>query len=131
MKNALLWLAATLVLSACGGDEGPAGPPGPAGVPGQPNRNDIYCRVANTATLAGSMTLTASCDAATDVPLSGSCSSGTLPAGHHLARNAPDGWDNDGAVPASWVCSWRPEVGAAIVDSIPGTTATICCVPAE
>lgn len=118
-----------MVLSGCGGTEGPRGAAGPTGPPGTPNRNAIYCRNAGDATLAGGYTLTATCDAAADFPLEGACSSGTLPGKYYIARNEPVGWNNQGAAPGTWVCTWRAGTNDVVVDTIAGTVAWICCVP--
>ena len=119
--------AVILVLISCGrGPQGPTGATGPAGVP---NRDAVYCRSVSDATLAGGYTLTAACDAAADFPVEGSCSSGGLPQHYYLAEDQPFAWDNKGASPAEWVCTWDPGNGDSLVDSIPGTSAWICCVP--
>jgi hypothetical protein len=127
----LLTLVATIAtaLAACGGKEGPQGPAGAPGPAGVSNRNAIYCRSVGDATLATGYALTVACDANTHLPLEGSCSSGTLPANYRLARDEPVGWNNQGAAPASWACSWRPGTGDTLVDTIAGTSAWICCVP--
>lgn len=118
-----------LALTACGGKEGPQGPAGPTGPAGVSNRNAIYCRSVGDATLASGYTLTVSCDAAAHFPVEGSCASSTLPGNFKLARDEPVGWNNQGAAPASWVCSWRAGVVDTLLDPLAGTSAWICCVP--
>jgi hypothetical protein len=128
-KSVLLTIVTAAVLAGCGGSEGPQGPPGPQGPAGVPNRKAIYCRSVGDATLAGGYTLTASCDAAADFPVEGSCSSGTLPGNYYLGQSQPFAWDNNGASPAQWVCAWHAGTGDALVPTINGTSAWICCVP--
>jgi hypothetical protein len=129
MPTRTLLLTMAVAAVACGGKEGPQGPTGPPGSPGVPNRNGIYCRGVGDATRANGYTLTVSCDAAAHFPLEGSCSSSTLPGNYRLARDEPVGWDSQGTLAASWVCSWLPGLTDALVDTIPGTSASICCVP--
>jgi len=126
--KAILCTVVVAILSiSCGrGPEGPAGATGPAGVA---NRDAIYCVTVTDATLANGYSLTAACSAAADLPLEGSCSSGTLPQHYYLAENEPFAWDNKGASPATWVCKWDPGTGDTLVDTITGTSAWICCVP--
>jgi len=130
-RKVLIKLAAmlTVALAACGGKEGPQGPTGPAGPPGVPNRNAIYCSSVGDASLAVGSRVTRDRERVADFPIEGSCSSGTLPGNYYLAQSQPFAWDNHGASPAQWICTWHAGPGDAFVDTIVGTSAWICCVP--
>ena len=128
-KTALIAIVAATSLAGCGGSEGPQGPQGPPGPAGVANRKGIYCRNVGDATLVGGYTLVVSCDAAADFPVEGSCSSGTLPGNYYLGQSQPFAWDSAGTAPAEWICAWHAGTGDALVATINGTTAWICCVP--
>jgi hypothetical protein len=122
--HSLIVLAAVLTI-ACG-KEGAQGPAGPQGVPGPTKRLPTYCNsVLNTVSAANSWTLTASCNAATDIPVEGWCfePSSPLPSGAFLANSTPVNW-NDITKIAGWTCTWgwQGPVGSAFSAQV-----EICC----
>jgi hypothetical protein len=117
---------AAAVTIACKGPEGPTGPAGPQGSPGPTTRLASYCNsTATTAGTANSWTLSASCNAAKDIPVEGWCMFGQEPpAGAYLSNSAPVNWDNTSLV-AGWTCTWA---WAAASTPLPfQAKAEICC----
>lgn len=112
---------------ACGkGAQGPAGPTGPQGPPGPTTRLPSYCNTMAAGVGAGNgWTLSASCNAAADMPVEGWCmATQELPAGAFLSVSAPVNWDNTSLV-AGWTCTWAWSNGATQL-SFNGK-AEICC----
>ncbi len=154
--RAAVVLAAALV--ACDDKQGPPGPAGPTGATGATGatgqtgatgaqggglytaKTDLYCRQTTPpgAIAAQGSTVTASCDTATDLPLTGGCNLGgdasSLPA-LMLTESRPDnGGTSEGngiwistSSPARWRCTWGfLSLPSAV--NLPNATATICCI---
>lgn len=119
-------LLAALTIVGCKGPEGPAGPTGAQGPAGPTTRLPSYCNSMASAVGPGnSWTLSASCNAAKDIPVEGWCM-GTqeLPAGAFLSVSAPVNWDNTSLV-AGWTCTWAWTGGATQLPF--NAKAEICC----
>jgi hypothetical protein len=111
---------------ACRGPEGPAGATGPQGPAGPTTRLPSYCNTTAAGVGAGNAwTLSASCNAAKDIPVEGWClATQELPTGAFLSVSSPVNWDNTSLV-AGWTCTWGWTAGATQL----GFTgrAEICC----
>ncbi len=130
LSLSLAALAAALTI-ACGneGPQGPTGPAGPQGAAGTDKRLASYCNGVNSqATAANSWTLTASCNAAADIPVQGWCfEPAGLPSGAFLADSAPVNW-NDTTKVAGWSCTWGWQNGAT-TSPIPAVVEICCATP--
>jgi hypothetical protein len=101
-------IALALVVTATVACDGVPGPQGPAGARGAGiDRNNIYCNVSQeTFTSSGTKSLTAACNAGSDVPLDGTCFEPEgLPSDAQRRIDQPYGWDIDNYV-AEWRCTW-------------------------
>ncbi len=116
-------IAVGFVVLHCGGSTGPEGPPGPPA-----DRSKLYCRYESAPMNAstGALSVTATCDAKTDIPWQGACEASELPTGLYLSDNEPVDWENLDAAPG-WKCSWAAYGVAPNINF--GGAATICCFP--
>ena len=98
----LLALLASTLIVACEGPTGPAGATGPG-----LKRGAAYCNANSAEVNAGNgWSLTASCAAASDIPLEGFCvEPAGLPSGAALVLELPVAW-NTTASTAGWTCTW-------------------------
>jgi hypothetical protein len=113
------------------GPEGPIGPEGPQGLPGPANgglyasRADIYYRSSGMGTTTGVVEV--GCDAAGDLPLTGSCTENEATALHRCVEPGLSFWPNaNPSTPATYRCSWCS--GGVIVNSVPTGQAHVVCV---
>jgi len=125
------------------GPEGPPGPQGPQGLPGvqgpvgpqgvvgpqgggiYTSRDDVYCNTAVGSDNTG--TLTASCSAPADLPLSGSCYSAQDNVAVVLTSQ-PDGWaPASTTISAGWLCVFGKN-GIRLNTPFASAAAVICCV---
>jgi hypothetical protein len=115
-------LAVLLAASACGDARG-ATPD--AGVTfAYSSRQQVKC---NTVTMQANDppgVIAAECANVDDLPLTGSCARPGIGT-EILKDNGPLAWEGTFQAPASWVCGWLSASGYV---TIPGATATICCV---
>lgn len=111
--------AIVVALGACGGSTGPQGPAGPPA-----DRTNLYCRNVPAILNPTNLTVTASCDAKTDIPWEGSCEAADLPSGMFLARSEPVSWSDLNALPG-WTCTWAAFQAVPNVNF--GGNAIICC----
>jgi hypothetical protein len=116
------------------GGQGTQGTQGIQGIPGAPalyqSRADGYCDTVVSDVDNASLFLIASCRAARDLPLSGSCEQSTF-SDAVLFTNQPSGFFTAEPVPtiaAQWVCGWWRAGSQAPVKDLPSARATICCV---
>ncbi len=123
VRNAVVLVLGSVVV-ACGGSTGPEGPPGPPA-----DRSKLYCRVqaADLNASTSNLSVTARCDAKTDIPWQGACEVSELPTGLYLAQNEPVDWENLDAAPG-WTCTWAAYGVAPNINF--GGDARICCFPA-
>ncbi len=118
-------LAAAVSLG-CRGPEGPTGPAGAQGPAGPTTRLADYCNTTAIGVSAGnSWTLSASCNAAADIPVEGWCMfNQEPPVGAYLSNSAPVNWDNTSLV-AGWTCTWAWTAGSTPLPF--QAKAEICC----
>jgi hypothetical protein len=113
------------------GPEGPQGPTGSRGLPGIQgipgvglDRTKVYCKSATVDAVQQSISVT--CDADIDVPLTGACDAAGVPGSYTLCTNLPQLWDGPRTgQPAMWTCGWCNGVGGV---NLQGAKAWICCV---
>lgn len=125
------------------GDPGPAGPQGPEGprgpqgaqgvqgiqgLQGPPgngwymSHSDVYCRTSIGATALNNWTLSAQCDDAQDLGLTGSCY-GQGRADAYVNISQPF-FESSGQL-AAWTCVWR---FAGATADLPNATSQVCCI---
>jgi hypothetical protein len=113
------------------GAQGPQGPQGPIGLQGAQgppgngwymSHSDLYCRTAVGANAANNWTLTAECDDARDLGLTGSCY-GQGRADAYVADSHP--FFTSTGQTAKWTCIWS--FAGTPVD-LPNATSQVCCI---
>jgi len=128
-----------LLLVACGGSQGPQGPTGPQGDPGAPgatgaigatggytSKEDVYCNTIVMPDDPAVVEVTASCNAAADLPLEGGCMTPPSASDIALLSSGPGAWSTF-TTAAIWSCRWIRLSSGAFVN-VPGGAASICCV---
>src|SRR5229473_4851697 len=116
------------VANTAQGPQGPQGPTGPQGSQGPPgngwymSHSDLYCRTAVGANAANNWTLTAECDDARDLGLTGSCY-GQGRADAYVADSHP--FFTSTGQTAKWTCIWS--FAGTPVD-LPNATSQVCCI---
>lgn len=107
------------------GIQGIQGPPGPANGGLYASRADIYYRSSAVGTTTGSVSV--SCDANADLPLSGSCTESETTALHLCLEPGISAWSSASpSVPALFRCVWCS--GGVVVNNVPTAQAHIVCV---
>lgn len=127
MRRFILSTAIAVTFSTACGDNSSDTSQGSGGL----DRTKVYCRTTSDTlnVSTGPMSVSVTCDATTDTPLSGGCWDGDdLPSGAYLSVDRPLDWDEPTAK-AGWICTWGATAAPPNLDF--GGAVEICCYPGE